>query len=280
MLRQGNLLVANQNIDQSYSGEIDMFNHVSGKPLAAVVPHTDPNAPFDPDGIIVGPDERTLYVADIGDLCDTCGRVATFDVDTGHFLGNLDFSSFITSNGNPTPGEFHPRGLVFGPDGLLYITLRSLTNPVLGGILSYDLRTGAVRLVAGYTSTATDCSAELHRPDGLTFGPDGRLYVTSFRANASDIDRILIIEAATGACVDEIDLDAVGQARAFAQYIVFGPAGSLFVPTFGMGAVRRYDVRTKEYTNFVLPNAHGGPVGVAWGLTFGQTNPDTLAYGH
>ena len=44
---------------------------------------------------------------------------------------------------------------------------------------------------------------------------------------------------------------------------------------WGGSSVRRYDVATKGYTVFV---ASGGPLGQAWYLTFGQTDPATLAY--
>lgn len=283
ILHVGNFLVSNQNEDSStLPGEIDQYRHVSGKSLGALVPPTGANAPFDPDGIIRGPDDSTLYVADIGNCGPTTctgGRVATYNVDTGQFLGNLDFRSFISNTAiNPT-GAFSPRGLVFGPDGLLYVSVTAgPPNPTPGWILSYNTSTGAVRVVAS-ESGATDCSMKLHHPDGLTFGPDGKLYVTSFRANPTDIDRILIFNTATGACTDEIDLDQAGQPRAFAQYILFGPRGYLFVPIAGdppnAGAVRRYDVYTKASTNFIAP---GGQLGSAWGLTFGRTNPTTLAY--
>jgi sugar lactone lactonase YvrE len=292
-LPDGNFLVSNQNIGLPTNGAIDEYRP-DGELWKALVPGTDPNAPYDPDGIILGPDKTTLYVADIGD-CTGCavGRVATYNVNTGKFLRNLDFSSFINNTAiNPT-GVFNPRGLVFGPDGLLYVSVfdANPTERTLGWILSYNTYTGAVRVVASSTSGATDCSTELHKPDGLTFGPDGKLYVTSFVvtptdpiANPADIDRILIFNAATGACTGEIDLDQVGQNRAYAQYILFGPRGYLFVPITGdpgdppnAGAVRRYDVRTKTVTNFIAPSPEG-PLGSAYGLTFGRTNPTTLAY--
>jgi hypothetical protein len=293
MFFEGNLLVANQNenvVDNQgnqVNGELDLYSRVDGKFLGAIVPYTSPNAPFHPDGIIRGPDNRTLYVADLGETCDTCGRVATYDINTGRFLGNLEFTNFITSGANPTPGEFHPRGVVFGPDGLLYISLRSLTNPLLGGIVTYNAGTGGVHLLASYTPSASGCSVELHRPDGLVFGPDGNLYVTSFRANSSDVDRILIFNGRTGACLNEIDLDQVGADRAYAQYLLFGPGGHLFVPiaccASNAGAVRQYILSTNPFaytsSDFVPPSAQNGPVGSAWSLTFGQTNPTTLAYG-
>jgi len=161
--------------------------------------------------------------------------------------------------------------LVFGPDGLLYISVRSLTDRALGWILSFNLRTGAVTVVASNLT----CT-KLHRPDGLTFSPDGtKLYVTSIATSSDPADRILIFDRGTGACSDAIDLYQAGQPRAFAQYLLFGPGGSLFVPITNTGVVRRYDVSTKTFVDFVSP---GGPLGVGWGLTFGHTNPDTLAY--
>jgi hypothetical protein len=286
ILHEGDFfLVSNQipkNPPQDIPGEVDQYSPANGKFRGALVPHTDANAPYDPDGIIRGPGNRTLYVADLGDCVNcTTGRVATYNVNTGRFLGNLDFSSFISNTAINPNGDFAPRGLVFGPDGLLYVSVRSLTDPTLGWILSYNISTGAVRVVAASNPGATDCSTELHRPDGLTFGPDGKLYVTSFRASATDIDRILVFNAATGACTDEIDLDQVGQPRAYAQYILFGPSGYLFVPITAVapnaGAVRRYDVSTKTSTNFIAPSP-AGPLGSAYGLTFGKTNPTTLAY--
>ncbi len=39
--------------------------------------------------------------------------------------------------------------------------------------------------------------------------------------------------------------------------------------------MRRYDVTTETYTNFVAP---GGPLESPWYLTFGKTDPATLAY--
>jgi hypothetical protein len=279
ILHEGNFLVSNQNVNQPFPGEIDKYGQADGKSLGAVVPHTDANAPFDPDGIIRGTDNRTLYVADRENSDNVKpGRVAKYDINTGHFLGNLDFSSFINNHDINPNSEFHPQGLVFGPDGLLYVSVRSFTDVTLGWILSYNTSTGAVRVVASNVG-ATDCSTKLHRPDGLTFGPNGKLYVTSFRADPNDIDRILIFDAAAGACADEIDLDQVSQPRAFAQYILFGPSGYLFVPITGnppnAGSVRRYDVNTKAFTLFVAP---GPSLGSGRGLTFGKTNPTTLAY--
>jgi hypothetical protein len=79
-------------------------------------------------------------------------------------------------------------------------------------------------------SPASGCAGNLHRPEGLVFGPDGKLYVTSFRADANDTDRILIVDVKKHTCVNQILLDQVGQDGAYAQAVLFGPGGDLFVP--------------------------------------------------
>ena len=82
--------------------------------------------------------------------------------------------------------------------------------------------------------------------------------------------------------MDKIDLDQVGQDRAFAQALLFGPGGSLFVPISGggpdAGAERRYNISDKTFSNFVLPAAKGGPLGAGWYLTFRKTDPGNREY--
>ncbi len=130
----------------------------------------------------------------------------------------------------------------------------------------------------------------LNRPQGLVFGPDGNLYVTSFRDNLQptvpgNTDAIRIYSGKTGKFLGSIDLDnppSNAGARAYAQALLFGPRGKLFVPISGggpqAGEIRRYDVRTKTYDVFVPASANGVPLGLPWFLTFGKTDPATLAY--
>jgi hypothetical protein len=221
-------------------------------------------------------DGKVVYVANFQDNTDgaTNGEVKAYMASNGKFLGDL----------TPTglSGKFNPRAVVFGPDGSLYVSAFDTTNPLVGNIVKFDTHTGASGVVAfnnGDGIADPGEAAALHRPEGLTFGPDGNLYVTSFRANANDTDKILELNGTTGALLHEIVLDSVGGNRAFAQAIAFGPGGALFVPISGngpdTGAVRRYDVTNDSYTNIVAP---GGPLGSAWYLTFGRTDPATLAY--
>ena len=117
----------------------------------------------------------------------------------------------------------------------------------------------------------------LNRPEGLVFGPNGNLYITSFVADPTDFDSIRRVRR-YGRFVDSIWLAKRGQDRAFAQALLFGPEGSLYVPISGgpsAGQIRRYNVRTKQYEGFI----NIGPQQSPQYLTFGRTDPATLAYG-
>jgi hypothetical protein len=301
-LSTGSFLVANQNVGLSIPGEIDQFDS-SGKFVGPLVPNTDPHAPFAPRGIILGPDGHTLYVADFGK--SNVGHVDQYDVGTGKFLGRLNFDKWI--NSSASNGEFHPRGLVFGPDGRLYISLFSEKDfQHLGWVLAYNLKTGAISVFASFSPRAADCSQYLHRPEGLTFGPDGDLYVIGRQPDSSnnDTDKILVFgigPAGSGVCRPWINLDQSGQPHTYARALVFGPGGHLILPmtvcipgvpgpgtpacaNTDFGAVRSYDVSANPatYTELVPPitdavSCSGTGCGW-WYLTFGNTDPVDLAY--
>ncbi|MGH8654458.1 MAG: hypothetical protein ACREYE_20845 [Gammaproteobacteria bacterium] len=248
----------------------------TGKLDDQLVKSNNPGAPFAPLGIVVG-DNGTLYVADLGDLGNAepeefPGRIAKYDSETGEFLGNL--TVFDETKG--------PRGLVFGPDGLLYASLRT-TGGLGGEVRRFNVATE----IGNVFINDAGGSGKLNRPEGLVFNPDdGFLYITSFRADTGDTDSIRIYDN-SGVFVDKIDLYQVGiQPRVFAQALLFGPEGKLFVPITGgaplpdgtpppLGQVRGYDVGTKNFDAFV---PSGGPLKSGWYLTFGNTNAGTLAY--
>jgi hypothetical protein len=274
----GDLIVVNQNTNMNFAGEILEYSIVDGHFIKAIVPCQKPtgrtcdiNAPFAPRGIVRGfpPTPDRFFVANLGKK--EIGSVSQFD-ENGGFLGDLDFASFI----GDIFGEYHPRGVVVGPDGNLYVSLVGNLgpndphfDPVAGFIVRFS-KDGMFRDV--FASDAT-CPG-LHRPEGLAFGPDRRLYVASFRAGTSDTDKIVILNA-DGTFDDKIDLDVVGEPRTYAQALLFGPNGRLFVPINNTGEVRRYDVRTKRFQSLVQS---GGPLTEPWYLTFGKTDSGTLAY--
>jgi hypothetical protein len=177
--------------------------------------------------------------------------------------------------------------MVLNPkDGLLYVA--NCPNPIAaigsagngGQVLKFDPSTLEFK---GVFINEPGGVNGLNRPDGLVFGPDGNLYVTSFRFVSDPIDPAALdsirVYNRGGNLKDTIPLFTPGQPRAFAQAILFGPNGKLFVPISGggptTGQIRKYDVGTKEFDVFVPVGTLASPQY----LTFGRTDPATLAYG-
>jgi DNA-binding beta-propeller fold protein YncE len=260
------LLVVNQDVNLQIDGEILVFNATTGAELPPLVPSTSKDAPFVPRGIILGYN-RDLFVGDLSTASGTSsGELLRYDDTTG---------ALISSSGpNGVPNNmYHPQGVVFGPDGLLYVTVRTLDKKAsLGGAV---LRYKADGTFVDTFILDAGGVGQLNRPFGLAFGPDGLLYVTSFRADSTDTDSIRIYDS-DGDFVDAIDLaPGAGGVRAFAEALLFGPNGRLFVPITSTGEVRRYDVTSKTFDTFIEA---GGPLLQPWLLTFGKTDPRTLAY--
>ncbi|MGH8387021.1 MAG: hypothetical protein ACRESJ_16255 [Pseudomonas sp.] len=261
------LVVANENVENRAVGSILRYDLDTGAFLGAWVPSTDKNAPFAPFGIVreTFPSE-VLYVGNsVSSNGNSPGTLLTF-TSTGAFLASFRSVS--------SHGDFHPRGIVFGPDGVLYVSVQNLKGDNLGGQI---MRFAADGKFLGTFISDKGGVGQLNRPEGLVFGPDGRLYVTSFRANASDTDSIRIYDQ-TGKFVDKINLYEPGKDRAFAQALLFGPEKKLFVPITNTGEVRRYDVVSKQYLLFVAPAKGGGQLREPWYLTFGATDAKTLNY--
>jgi hypothetical protein len=268
----GHLLLANQNVGRGIPGEIMKYDAVTGAFEGGLVSSKDAHAPFAPRGIVLK--DNVLYVANLQDSDTTKagiapdGEIDRYDATTGQFLG-----AYTRPAG--WVGQFNPRAVVFGPDGKLYASVFDSSNMAAGYVVKYDVTTGAE---SGFASTASG-APDMHRPEGLTFGPDGKLYVTGFRANSGDTDKVVVLDPASGAEVGSIALDVVGQPRAYGQAILFGPGGRLFVPITTLdspysGAVRSYDVSDGNFVNFEAP----GTLGSGWYLTFRNTDPATLAY--
>ncbi|MNF70395.1 hypothetical protein D3C84_523040 [compost metagenome] len=287
--------MSNQNVGANKSGEILKHAGATGVFLGALIPHNSPTAPFAPNGIVLHqvPGADVLFVADQSGpgKNNPPGRLLAYTTN-GVLLADLTPDPVTEFPGAFSLDEFHPRGAVIGPDGHLYVSVTHDLdpkspgfNPIAGWILRFDLAHNGAFLGVFASYTDPNCASHLHRPDGLVFGPDGLLYVAAFRASSTDTDKILAFDA-SGSCVSQIDLDQVNQPRAFAQALLFGPANaageSLFVPISGggpdTGAVRRYNVVTKSFSNFVPPAVQGGPLGEGWYLTFGHTDPGTLNY--
>jgi sugar lactone lactonase YvrE len=283
IFKGGKLLLANQNFGFD-NGEVLRYQWRTGDFVDALVASDDPNAPYAPRGIVRSPSGNQLYVADVGTQgydCANEGRVARYRLSNGTYLGDFDRDGF--------DAPFYPRGLVLGPDGLLYVSAFGCPysgNPLgllIGFVLRFDPRTGM--FVDVFASNET--IPELHRPEGLVFDEDGNLWVTSFRADADDNDKILELSGPDNPNPGELKrvlplADPVneGGVRAYAQAILFGPDGDLFIPISGGDATTAGEVRRCETSDLsceTLIPADGTLIAPYY-LTFGRTDPSTLDY--
>jgi glucose/arabinose dehydrogenase len=264
----GKLYVVNSNEQTEHDGEIFRYSS-GGSFLDALVDRNSENAPFAPQGLILGK-QNTLYVTDLYPGNESLpGQVTMYNSRTGAFQGNFDATGFTAVD------MFHPRAIVQGPDGFIYVTSRSLQSGAPGHILRFTKNGVFTNVVASHLGSG--CAVHLHRPQGIVFGPDGNIYVTAFREGASDTDKILIFNT-NGQCLRAIQLTADPTNRSFAQALLFGPNGRLYVPITNTGEVRRYNATSSgndSYDVMVPAGTHNhGP----WFLTFRHTNPTTLAY--
>ena len=233
-----------------------------------------------PRGIIFGPDGN-LYVCDGDGNAD--GTVVRYNGATGAFLGQF----FPKGSG----GLNHPQGLVFAPRGKnsnkldLYVS-----SAYTDSVLRYDGTTGVFLgafVVGG--------SSGLDHPVGLTFGPDGNLYVASngLRFHKPAVLRFQGPSGRTpGAFIDTF-VPAGSGGLATCLGLVFGPDGNgdgyqdLYVTSRdwnggffarqGTSTVKRYDGITGDYIDTFV-TADSGGLKDPFLLTFTETDPTTLAY--
>jgi hypothetical protein len=259
----GDLVVAFQNIDQQpFPGDIIQFDKTTGVFKNILVDHSGAEAPWAPRGMVWIPG-NLLVVADIG---AGVGYIRIYDYATGAFL-----RKFTAPVGKINP--FWPRGVVY-LNGKLYVTSFAGDGTEPGFISRFDPVTGFEDVIATQLT-----SPNLHRPEGIVVGPDGNLWVASFRfptdAAPNDVDRILVITP-QGANVQEIPLWTGNPSnRVFAQAIVFGPEQELYIgisgPVNGNRGVRKYNLGTGDFSDVVTGFD-------AWYLAFRKTDPSSLEY--
>ena len=136
LIDSGKLLVANQNVDQPKNGEVLRYRLSDGLFDKALVPAANADSPYAPRGIVNW--RGTVYVADFtgnsngGDDLALPGRLLAFDEKKGTFRGEFVPPAAFAH-------AFHPRGLVIGPNGLLYVSSVP-AFPLGGDVLVFDRR--------------------------------------------------------------------------------------------------------------------------------------------
>jgi DNA-binding beta-propeller fold protein YncE len=268
---EGNLLVSDQNLNEPNNGDILKYSGTDGSFIGELIPVS--RAPYAPRGMVLSK-EGMLYVADVGDFGASlrAGKISVYEAATGTRVDT------IRPNALEFPPQFHPTGIVFGPDGMLYAANQS-ADGTAAGVVKFDPATGefAGEFIASGASP-------LQWVEGIAFAPTGDLFAVSCGdcAGTGEKDKIVSFDGQTGALKDQVDLwQEIGPSGEvpFAQALVFGPGGDLFVPITGTGEVRRYDVDTWDYSIMVPggdPSTRdlNGP----WYLSFGMTDPATLLY--
>lgn len=180
-------------------------------------------------------------------------NVVRYDAETGEYRG-----VFIAAGAG---GLLSPDDFLLGPDGMLYLTSGANDAAPDQGVLRFDPRTG--EFIDRFTKFP-DGQNRFIRPYGAAFGPDGKLYVASFRT-----DEILRFDGATG---DFIDVFASGTGTADGlngpNDLLFTLNGRLLVTTQGCVAARDgtggiayrfssqildYEIETGTYRVFATP---------------------------
>jgi photosystem II stability/assembly factor-like uncharacterized protein len=165
----GNLYVSSRD-----SGQILRYSGTTGAFLGVFAACGDMTAP---QGLTFGPN-GDLYVA------DNAVGVVRFDGTTGAFIS--DFT-----------GPINIDSLTFGPDGNLYVSRIGGSIEQAGTIERYNGATGSF-----IDTLVTHGSGGLATPSGLSFGPDGNLYVASEHGGGGDQDSVLRYDGTSGAFLD------------------------------------------------------------------------------
>src|SRR5205809_830642 len=134
-----------------------------------------------------------------------------------------------------------------------------VSDPGANGVLRYNIETKAFNGVFASGGGLTE-------PSGLTFGPDGNLYV------GGAISKVLRCDGAAGEFIDSF-VPGFSGGLLNPNDLVFGPDGNLYVGSGAFtGKVLRYDGATGE---FIDTFASGGGLSLPGGLAFG---PDGNLY--
>src|SRR5262249_7026558 len=146
------------------------------------------------------------------------GQVLEYDGRTGAPVGS---GVFVPAG---SAGLINPIGLTFGPNGNLFVGSAGSAS-FTGRVLEFDGTTGAP---VGSGVFVPAGSAGLNAPVGLTFGPDGNLFVV----DAGGTGQVLEFDGLTGAPVGTGVFVPFGSAGLDQpRFLTFGPAAAVPEPS-------------------------------------------------
>lgn len=295
------MLVANQFPNTPFNGDVAKYDPSNGNYLGPLVSQTDPNAPQSPRGIVLSPNHKVLYVADLSESTPQSpngpGKLLTYNANTGAFIAGYSAQSLLQQFKDPSThmgDQFNPRGIVFGPNGLLYISVFDTNNPLTGYILTFNPSTSKFNILVR-SDDANNHASGLHRPEGIVFDSSGNLWVTSFCAvdsstgecsntyptpatSSTNVDKVMEFDH-FGNLIKIIPLESSTEVpRTYSQAILFGPYlgnGNLYVPIQTTGELRVCDTIHQTCSSI---SQSGDKLAQPWYLSFRYTDPSTLDY--
>ncbi len=213
-----------------------------------------------PNDIAFGPDGG-LYMTDAYN-----DRIRRVDVDgiINTVAGNGEWG-FNGDGGLATETRLHnPNDIAFGPDGRLYITDAyndRIRRVDVDGIINTVAGNGDLNF-SGDGGLATE--AGLYSPNGITFGPDGSLYIADSdnRIRRVDVDGIIntvVGKEYTGSSFS-VDGGLATETRlSLPRGITFGPDGHLYLADSWNNRIRQVGPALPKFSlgNLFIPSENG-----------------------
>jgi len=223
----------------------------------------------DPDG---GPSELTFSIVDAplhGSLSPVAGNRVTYTPHAGY--SGPDRFTFRAYDGEDFSNEAEISIGVGSPPQSIGNLL--VVSDGTKSVIQYDAESGAC--IGTFTR-----GGKLDKPHGLTFGPNGNLFVANARDQHDPDDptdqNIVEYDGVTGEFIREFVPPGCGGLEDPRGGLTFGPNGNLFVssstvPYGEEGSILEYDGETGAFVGPFVPAGSGGLDGPR-GLTFGPNN--------
>ena len=197
-----------------FDNAIYEFNPTTGVLLDTLVPpNSSQTVLAGPAGVTVGPDGNLYISSQFND------SIVEYNVNTQAlttFIGPTVLDPIAGANGD---GTFAPAGLLFGPDGNLYVSLNAGQTATSGGaVVRFDMTTTGGTLT--YAGTNSTIASGLVQPTEMTFG-----------ALANDWDSLYVSNSAADTVVK------------ITHAVAASPTSSTFIAP-GTGGLRRAHHRT------------------------------------